>query len=145
MKFVGYMFMALAGSSLLMAEIAAMPTESLNNQVISLVNMSEEGLSEFAQGTWPNLILECPQDLSLPLEISVGGQFLALGQLESAPCLKILKTCYVRCEKEGEFLFSSDLQNWTDFFDFFTGEMGAVLRIEEGKPVVRAYFELNQR
>jgi hypothetical protein len=131
MKFLICMFAMLLGSQMAAVEI------------VKLSDLKQEMVEKFAEGKRDDLIVECKEGTSLPLKIDLKGQCLAL---ESAPLnLKVLKSCYIRCQGDKEFLFSSDLLTWKNFGDFFTGELKLSVGPEAEGVLARLQLELNQR
>ncbi len=112
------------------------------SQVVNLLNLNSTDVHEFSQGKLKDCILECPEGASLPFKTVIKGDFLAS---ESASTLKILKTCFIRCEGEGNFLFSSDMQTWKGFSEFFTGAISVSVEAQEENPVASLELKLNQR
>ena len=138
----------LFGCVVIMAVVAtglmAMPSTQTYNQFIGLSNLSERMIHDFSQGNMSDFILECPAGTSLPFKLTLKGELLAL---ESAATeqLHVLKTCYVRCPEKENFLFSTDLQTWKSFAEFFTGEIKVSIELESGEPMAGLQLELNQR
>ena len=130
-------------------QLMAAPTskpELLSNQIIRLSNLSDRVIQDFSQGHMGDLVVECLAGTNLPFKLTLKGEFLGLDTDSSTPLyLKVLKTCYVRCEEKEHFLFSSDLQTWKEFSEFFTGELKVSVEAENGGPVAGLQFELNQR
>ena len=74
------------------------------------------------------------------------GEFLALESENTTPLnLKILKTCYIRCEEKENFLFSTDLQEWKEFSEFFTGRIGVSVKAENDRTIAGLELELNHQ
>ncbi len=145
-KLLGCMLMVVAGSAQLIAAPTLKATEWSQNQIISLSDLNDRVIQDFANGKMSDLILECPEGASLPFKLALKGQFLALESAATTPLyLKALKTCYVRCEARETFLFSTDLQTWKGFSEFFTGELKVSVETENGGPIAGLQLELNQR
>jgi hypothetical protein len=144
-RFLGCVWMAMMGSSSFVA--ASLPLQNEPNvQVISLLELSEKTIEEFSQGKMSGYVLECPEGVSLPLKMRVRGEFLALESESVEPMhLRVLKSCYIRCEERENFLFSSDLQTWEGCAEFFTGELKVSVESQDGVPVAGLELELNQR
>jgi hypothetical protein len=81
------------------------------------------------------VVVVCPEGSSLPFNLMLKGEFLALESALKPLQLNILKTCYVQCDEKEHFLFSTDLQTWKDFSEFFTGEVRVSVERENGGPV----------
>ena len=144
-RFIGCILVAMIGSGQLMA---ASPTgkEWQGDRIISLLAFDEGMVEDFLQGKMSDYAVECPTGACLPLKMIVKGEFLALDSADIAPLyLKILKTCYIRYEGKDNFLFSTDLQKWKGFSEFFTGELKASVNSQNGGPIAGLELELNQR
>ena len=137
------------GCALMMAvlatQLAAAPQTQSHNQVICLSDLSEQLIHDFSHGNMKDCIVECPMGSSLPFQLKLKGEFLELTSALIPLQLNILKTCYVRCVEREHFLFSTDLQTWKDFSEFFTGEVRASVEMENGRPMAGLQLELNQR
>jgi len=145
-KLLGCVLMAVAGSAQLIAAPTLKTTEWPQNKIISLSELNDRVIQDFSNGKISDVIVECPEGTSLPFKLTLKGQFLALESTSIAPFyLKVLKTCYVRCEGKENFLFSTDLQTWKGFSEFFTGELKVSVDTEDGGPVAGLELELNQR
>jgi len=137
----------LAGFSALFAANqngAALDILETKGQVIALRELTKEMVEDFFTGKTPQAILECTEGSNLPLYLSLKGEFLALEGEAPSIKIRVLKTCFIKCQKES-FFFSSDLENWKEFDEFFTGEVGVCLNIEDETPVARLNIDLNQR
>lgn len=98
--------------------------EGSDYTIINLSNMTTQQLEGFFKGETVQLVLECPEGASLPLHLSIAGEFLALESLNEAPyLLKIVKTCFIKNEKQT-FYFSDDCVHWKEYQDFFSGNLG---------------------
>lgn len=140
----------LFGCALMMAvaatQFVAAPKTQVYDQIIQLSDLSDRVIQDFSQGNMGDFVVECPAGSSLPFKLTLKGEFLGLESTQSAPLyLNVLKTCYVRCKKKENFLFSTDLQTWKDFSEFFTGELRVSVEAENGGPIAGLQFELNQR
>ena len=145
-KLMGCMLMAVTGAGQLMAASPSVQKEWQGHQTISLLNLSEREIQDFSQGKLGDSILECPQGACLPLKMTLKGEFLSLEPASAAPLyLRVLKSCYIRCEEKENFLFSTDLQKWEGFSEFFTGNLKAAVEGHNGMPVAELELELNQR
>jgi hypothetical protein len=113
-------------------------------RVVALQDMKSEMLERFFTGKTPGVVLECTEGLSLPFNLRLKGQYLALDSENSTSEITIVKKCFIKCE-ENKFFFSSDLKSWKLFQDFFTGQIGVSVNVDEGKPTVCLNIEINQR
>ena len=90
--------------------------------------------------------MECHAGDSLPLKVSIKGDFLSWESSQLTPIdLTILQTCYIRCIDCDHFLFSKDGLTWKEFIEFFTGNISAGLEIERGELQANLQCEFNQR
>jgi hypothetical protein len=113
-------------------------------QIISLTDLTEELINDFSQGNTPDMIVECRAGTYLPFTMSLTGEFVALeGADETSLYLKLLQTCYVRCLGEGNFLFSTDLQQWKSHSEFFTGRVEVHVSLQDGVPAAGVDLDLN--
>jgi len=113
-------------------------------RIVALEDVKSEMLERFFTGETPSVVLECTEGLSLPFNLRVKGQYLALDYENSTSAITIVKKCFIKCE-ENEFLFSTDLKSWKPFQEFFTGEIGVSVNVDEGLPTVCLNIEINQR
>lgn len=144
-KFLGCLLMIIAGSIHLMAAPTLTPTDLSKTEIISLSDLNDNVIEDFSNGNM-DCIVECREGTTLPFKLTLKGEFLALESAAISPLyLKILKTCYVRCDGKENFLFSTDLQNWKEFSEFFTGELTVAIETENGGPVAGLQLELNER
>src|SRR4029077_21026346 len=144
----GSLFIALAATSVIFAANHTMHIESkshimdLGDQIVTLSELTKERVEDFFAGKRSEFILECTEGAILPFKLSFQGDFFALADDEVSLAIKILKTCYIKCIDET-FFFSTDLQNWKGFQEFFTGMMGVSLDVNENIPTVGLNIELN--
>jgi hypothetical protein len=111
-------------------------------QIMNILDMDQKITEELLNGKLPHLILECSEGTTLPLNILLSGQYLELESTELPPyTLKIVKTCYLKFIEE-DVVFSSDLKEWKNFQQFFTGTIGLSL---ENRTALNLNIELNQR
>lgn len=141
-KLIGYLFMAMIGGSQF---ITASPyqKEWQDTQIVNLLNISEQEMQDFLQGKIANYILECPAEACLPLTITLRGEFFSLESTATPFYIKILKSCYMRCEED--LLFSTDLQKWEKFANFFTGNLTILIKNINEEPIVTIGIDLNQK
>lgn len=144
-RLIGCILMTTVGSGQLMAASTFTQEEWEGRQVISLLDVNEGLIQDFSQGKMGESILECPEGACLPLKLILKGEFLGLESAEPPLYLKVLKTCYIRCEGQENLLFSTDLQTWKEFSEFFTGGLKVSVDRENGGPVAGIQLELNQR
>jgi hypothetical protein len=117
-----------------------------SSQIIKIEKLNQQEIESFSEGKLGDRILECSQGAYLPLKMTLRGEFLALESEHAAPLyLKILKTCYIRCEEKENFLFSTDLQHWKRFSEFFTGRVGVSVNADNDGVIAELEIELDQR
>lgn len=92
----------------------------------------------------PGLIVECSANTCIPFRLKVSGD---LCQME--PCgvdllyLRMQRDFYVRVEGSDNVQFSLDKKEWKPLSDMVTGNINAMLSIEEGRPVVTLRADVN--
>jgi hypothetical protein len=134
--FASVLAMMVLGASQLMAWI----------QVVSLADLNDEMIQEFAEGKRGDVVVQCKEGMRLPFQMRMDGEFLSLSGADEAPLyLTVMKTCYVRCSARETFLFSSDLLTWGKFSEFFTGELKISVDAKSGGPSASLYLRLNER
>lgn len=113
-------------------------------QIVTLEALTEDVSQDFFAGRSDNLILQCSEGSKLPFHFALQGSMLAL-EPECASCsLRLLQTCFIMFVNE-EFFFSSDLHDWRNFQEYFTGTMSVNLDVINGEPTVGLSIELNPR
>jgi hypothetical protein len=144
-RLMGCMLVTMIGSGQLMAATVTQ-REWQEAQVIHLADLEQQVIQDFSQGKMRGTIVECPEGACLPLTMTIKGQFLALESAATAPMiLRVLQSCYVRCDMPEHFLFSIDQQEWKEFSEFFTGSIKVSVDAQNGEVVAEVELELNQR
>lgn len=145
-KWLGYVLMVIVESAQLLAAPSFKEAEWSQNQIIKLSDLNDSVMQESFTEKMSDVIIECSEGARLPFKLTLKGQFLALEPAAMGSLyLKVLKTCYVRCDGTENLLFSTDLHTWEDFSEFFTGELKISVVTENGEPVADLQLELNQR
>ena len=91
-------------------------------------------------------VILLPEGAVFPFQVKVNGEFFELETTEEAlHNLKILKTCYVRCDENKNLFFSLDQKDWKDFLEFFKGRMSTSFRVKDGQPSADLELVLNKR
>ena len=116
-----------------------------SDQIVRVEDLNQQEIEGFSQGRLGDHILECHEGTFLPLKMDLKGEFLSLQSTAAPLYLKIMKTCYIRCEEKEHFLFSTDLQSWKDFSEFFTGRVGVSVKAEKDGVIAGLEIELDQR
>ncbi|MFI5343019.1 MAG: hypothetical protein ACHQUC_02235 [Chlamydiales bacterium] len=125
------------------AALFGIPSDEL--RVIKLTDLSQELLQDYFSGKCEDIVLECSEGTSLPLNLTMRGDFVLMeGGEQTLQTIRILNTCYIKCSGE-EFLFSVDLETWKEFFDFFTGSFGIEIHLQENGVQIGCNVELNQK
>jgi hypothetical protein len=139
---IGFIMMTAFSSG----QLIAGQKEWRSDQILNLEELNQKEIEGFSQGKLGEHILECSEGTYLPMNIILSGEFLALESANTAPLyLKVLKTCYIRCEEKENFLFSTDLQEWKEFSEFFTGRVNVSVKAEKDGTIAGLELELNQR
>ena len=133
---------ALIGFSTSFAANTQIPEEGIH--VISFKELSESGLPDFFSGSLPQIAVEIPEGAGLTFNLSLNGEFLALEPNNQDFTIKVIKTCFLR-SVEGSFLFSTDLESWAEFEEFFSGNVGVSVDTSEIIPKISLSLELNQK
>jgi hypothetical protein len=141
-----YTLMMVSGAAQLMADATTSVVTESRETILRLSDLDDRMMNDFSEGKMSHFILECPEGVSIPFKLDLKGEFLVLeSALMAQLSLKILKTCYVRCEEKENFLFSTDLKAWKGFSEFFTGAITVSLGQENDEPVAGLQIELNQK
>ncbi len=116
-------------------------------QVLGLSDLTQQLIENFTQGNMTGTILECKEGEVLPFHLNLVSEYLELSPEEDCrQTIRILKTIYIKCDNEKEqFLFSADLLDWKEFLEFFTGQIGVSLNVQEAPQNFGLYLELHQR
>jgi hypothetical protein len=112
---------------------------------MTLSQLSETTLQDFSKGVLRDIVLECREGDHFPLKVSIEGEFLNWDSSSVPINLTILQTCFIRCTNPDHFLFSTDGETWKEFIDFFTGDIGAGLKIQNNELQGNLHCELNHR
>jgi|GEM_PF-1085907 len=132
--------------------------EGESYQVAPLSEMTQDQAENFFAGNTPFIVLKCEQGSNFPFNFSLTGEFLSVNSGEAPQTIQtiqILKTCYVKCLKKTAFfsgettgytlLFSTNLQDWKNFDEFFTATVGVFIQAKDEAKLVQFNLELNQR
>lgn len=113
--------------------------------VVGLGELTDSNVGDFFSGLLPQIAIEIPEGARLPLSLSLSGDFITLeSDRPEIYTLKVIKTCFLRCA-DGIFLFSTDLQNWLEFDEFFSGNVTVSVDTSEILPKIGVSIELNQK
>jgi hypothetical protein len=119
-------------------------SQQLEQQIVNLSDLNDDVIRDFSEGKRSDFIIQCKEGNTLLFKLALDGEFLSLESV--APTfLKVRKSCYVRCDQKQRFLFSSDLETWKEFSEFFTGELKTSLFAKNGQPEVALELQLNQK
>ncbi|HSX12642.1 MAG TPA: hypothetical protein VLF61_04045 [Rhabdochlamydiaceae bacterium] len=113
-------------------------------QIVPFSEFTEEAFIEFTQGKLDQVILECTEGTVFPFTVSVKGNFLEFTNKGSAS-VKVTQTIYAKCVESSKYLFSSDLDTWKPFKEFFTGKIQSSVSVEDDHPAAGIDIELNLR
>ncbi len=114
--------------------------------IISINDVTQEMIEGGFFSANPHIIIEIPEGSQLPFGgVAIGGDFFSLEADKLSPqVINVVKTCYFRKTAET-FLFSTDLENWGQFYEFFTGSVGFSTVFFNGVPSIQFNAQLNQR
>jgi hypothetical protein len=133
--------------------LSAMPTESgaqaVVREIVDFVNvydLSEDMLQQLLSGNLSNIAVEFPEHAQLPLNLFLDGDLISLVNPEGIPAyIKFNRSIYVR-NLNGTFLFSTDLQQWRCYRDFFGRVVHAGFQVDPFVgPVISLGAELNEK
>ena len=117
---------------------------SLNYPIINIKNINEEMVNAFMEGEVENVILEFTEGTLLPFSTSLTGNIINILPKEREPIyFSIQETFYLGITSEN-FYFSSDLVNWEETLNFFTGDIGLQLEPTPQGPILKLSGELNR-
>lgn len=138
MQILAGIFLMTLSTTVLRAEAAS------GHCIVNLYDLNDRMIEAFFTGENRDLILECQEGALLPCTLGVTGDFLSLEAAEPL-YMRVLSTCYVRCNGQNHFLFSADLEEWKPFMEFFTGTVNLSLSTESGAPMAGLQLELKAR
>ena len=104
-----------------------------------------EKLEQFFDNWQDNWVIEFTKGLELPLKLNVKGDIFHLEPQDNFVSIFIDRNFYFRVVGEEDILLSTDLTNWMDIEEFFTGEVDVRCLKEKDKPFINLMLELNQR
>ena len=132
-------------ASLLYAIVVATPSfADTENQPVTFADLTQDRVENFFAGKEDGLVIHCPEGTILPLDISLGGEFLSSSEDNPLGTVRLLKSCFVKCVDEV-FFFSTDGETWKGFSDFFTGSVAVSISTTEEAPLVGITLELDER
>lgn len=117
---------------------------ALDDQFGNLVDvneMSETMIKQFWNGEISNIIVTFPKGMHIPLQIFLNGNILHL-KTEAQTSIEVLQTFYV-CFDGSLFIFSHDLTNWNQFFDFLSVNSDFSMNFQHGVPAITLGAEVN--
>ena len=129
-------------------EYRIIPIEELCylEELEGFVNLTFEEQMDKLTDVWQdNWVLEVKQGLEVPLNPTLKGDFFHLEPENNFVSICIDKTFYMRLSGEEDVLLSTDLINWTDIEDFFTGRFDVTYLVNQEKLFANLLLELNQR
>lgn len=112
-------------------------------QTIPVQQITPQHLELIRSGAATDIAIAFEAGLHLPLQFVLTGDLVELTQTGKEQ-ISIQKTFYVQ-NKEGELLFSTDLQNWSPLGAFITGNIAVGLSVEEGEIVTVLGVDANER
>lgn len=112
-------------------------------QTIPVQKITPQHLELIRSGAATDVAIAFEAGLHLPLRFVLTGDLVELVQTGKEQ-ISIQKTFYVQ-NKEGELLFSTDLQNWSPLSSFITGNIAVGLSIEEEELLAILGVDANER
>lgn len=112
-------------------------------QTIPVQKITPQHLELIRSGAATDVAIAFEAGLHLPLRFVLTGDLVEFVQTGKEQ-ISIQKTFYVQ-NKEGELLFSTDLQNWSPLSSFITGNIAVGLSIEEEELVTILGVDANER
>ena len=140
--FPSFFLLALMGPVLLLSKAKPESPGLEQPNIMSLADFAKGIETGMPLANLSNLILECPKGAELPVKMTILGDTLSLEP--NFFTLKLLKPCYIKSGK-GPLLLSSDLQNWQEFSEFFTGNASASLNFQNQITLVSLELELTEQ
>jgi hypothetical protein len=112
--------------------------------VKQLAELSESELKAFMHGGGSHIVLQLNEGDQFPLTFSLSGDVLDLQHGGEANHLVRLKqTLFLR--NDGDLYISTDLSEWVDALDFFTGTAGVSIHQSHRDPRIELYLDANKR
>lgn len=115
------------------------------------LELTQDDIASFLSGQWA---FECCEGDNIPLFVDIGGDFfeqmVSQEDVETLikPTLRVqaAQHFYMRWVNNA-FAFSDDLEHWSSFEEFFTGEVGVSMAMSDatGEPEARMSVKLNRR
>lgn len=109
-------------------------------RVVNALNLTEELACGLMKGDYPNTALEIEANTILPLHLFMRGNLI--DAVSDVP-VSLKQTVYLRYVGDNAFLFSTDLVEWKNFQDFFTGQATICLSIQDGAVSVQAGVDID--
>lgn len=120
--------------------------ETISYEVITPGDMSnQETINDFFGGKMQNYALELTKGVIFPFELVIKSSFFSLKNPGGLSELTVEQTLYIRCLGDNRVVFSSDLENWQHFEDFFTGSIGTSLNVSNTDTHTGITIELEKR
>ena len=135
--------LTLIGPSLLLARDRSKKNESQEEPtILTLAEFSKAMEAGMEVEKFKNVILpNALKEPELPPKMTtIRGDIFSLEP--NLLTLKLLKTCYIRSGM-GSLKFSSDLKQWEEFSEFFTGKAAAALEFQSQVTLINMELELN--
>jgi hypothetical protein len=114
-------------------------------QTINTASISQEELEIWMNNGPSDQIFEVPANTTFPVRFALHGDTLSFVQTKES-CGEIVfhKTLYFQIV-ENDFLISSDLQKWSPFDEFFTGNLSVGFVIDKDSRYLSIDCEANER
>lgn len=134
---------ALTGASFGIASDSGTAIENTANpeyQIIQMSDLNKDELKQFCRGKMDGVIISI-EGTTLSFNISLNSNIFE-GEKHTPRKVKVLKPCFMKCEK-GTHYFSSDYRTWQTFKDFFENELDVSMNVDEQTYLVNINLHLD--
>lgn len=132
---------ALTGASLGIAFDKIIDEETNREyRIMSSTELSETDVKEFCRGNMEGVILSI-EGTTLSVDVELDSNIFD-GKTNTARKVKVLKPCFMKCEK-GVHYFSSNYRTWKTFKEFFDTTLDASIDICQETYLVKLTLHLN--
>lgn len=114
--------------------------DNMEYRILAAEDLEKEEITQFCKGNMDGVILSI-EGTTLSLNVDLKSNVFD-GEKHSSRKVKVLKPCFMKCEK-GKHYFSSDYRTWQLFKDFFHADLGVNIDIDEATYLVNITLELD--
>ncbi|MEC7839512.1 MAG: hypothetical protein VX777_05695 [Chlamydiota bacterium] len=112
--------------------------------IINVSDINADMLDAFMLGDIGNVIIEMSEGALLPFRVNLSGNLVNIVPEEREPVyLQIMQTYYIRFDS-SDIMFSTDLHNWQQSFDFATGDVSVTLEPISGGTMLKLDAVVNK-